>query len=321
MTTLLQPTDLVQQIEQSTDLHALTEIVRRGKQTTIEVVTALRRIRDAGLYKLTHKSWEAWCAENWWSSKRHADRQIASIDVMENLGPGVPIGGRIARELAAIAPEQRQLVLADATKLAGGTPTAAQVRDAIELRADGKAKSPGEQDMRTPLWLFRALEQIFHVKFKLDAYASPHNALCEKYWTVDDDGNVKPWVDGTFWNPRFKKGDKAGMALATAKAVAEQNLGNLSIGLGPVGCSQEWFHDHGIQGTVFKPDCRINFDEPDGEPTDGADRDSDVYAFGKGWKNQHWKKGEFRVRQLKIKHLVPAPRVVERKYIPMGPEE
>lgn len=310
-------------IEKSTNLSELEAIVEKGKDTFVEVGMALMRIRDAKLYKTTHDSWEKYCKDRWKWGRNYADKlaraAAVSADLIE-LGTMVP-NERVARQLSLVPEADRKLVLADATALAGGTPTAAQVREAIELRADGKAKSPSIQDMRTPRWFFDALQAAVSMKFKLDAYASPHNAMCPVFYTIEDDGNVKPWVDETFANPRFKKADKAGMYLCLKQAVAMQDLGLRSCVVGPVGCSQDWFHELAIQGTTLAPDCRINWDEPDGEPTDGADRDTNAFVFGKGWKNQNWKKGEFRVRQLKIKHLAPAPRVVERKYIPMGPEE
>jgi hypothetical protein len=132
-------------IERSTDLHALTEIVKRGRRTTVEVVTALRRIRDARLYKATHSTWEAWCNDNWWSSKRHADRQIAELEVVGSLGPGVPLGGRVTRELARLPESERADVIAEAGLLPsvaseGRPPNAAEIRTVIDARLAAKGQ-------------------------------------------------------------------------------------------------------------------------------------------------------------------------------------
>lgn len=144
-------------IERSTDLHALTEIVHKGRATTIEVVTALRRIRDAKLYRLTHRSWETWCDEHWWCSKRHADRQIAALDVVEDLGPGVPLGGQLARSLASMPAEERKLVIVQAQELAGDEPaTASDIREVVERRTH---PMPGQLGLGLPGQPSRELSQ------------------------------------------------------------------------------------------------------------------------------------------------------------------
>ena len=48
-----------------------------------------------------------------------------------------------------------------------------------------------KQDWSTPQWLFDELDNEFH--FTLDPCASPDNAKCENYYTVEDDGLSKNW--------------------------------------------------------------------------------------------------------------------------------
>lgn len=160
----------------------------------------------------------------------------------------------------------------------------------------GKKKSPGLQTRRTPRWLFDELAERFGA-FELDAYAETHNALCPKFYTEEEDANVQPWINQTFANPEFED-----MAEPTLKALNEWlNRGVVTIMIGPVGCSQDWYHQLAIRGTVFVPDKRINYDLPDGTPTTGADRDSIVMAFGDKHQNPHWQQGQFRVHSLKLK--------------------
>ncbi len=119
-------------IARSTDLHALTEIVRRGKRTAWEVIAALARIRDAKLYKATHSSWESWLQDHWWGSKRHVDRQIVALRVFREMGHSVPTAPEThARELARVPAEQRGEVLAEA----GPQATAGDIREVVERRA------------------------------------------------------------------------------------------------------------------------------------------------------------------------------------------
>jgi predicted RNA methylase len=102
----------IEAIARSTDLHALQEIIRKGKTNFLEVGTALWRIREAKLYRATHSSWESWCETHWHASKRHADRQIAATRIAQEMGPRVPdLSERQIRELGQMPPEQRQNVI------------------------------------------------------------------------------------------------------------------------------------------------------------------------------------------------------------------
>ncbi|MGE0178099.1 MAG: DNA N-6-adenine-methyltransferase [Phycisphaerales bacterium] len=40
--------------------------------------------------------------------------------------------------------------------------------------------------------------------FTIDVAAAPHNAKCERYYTIDDDGLVQPWAGERVWcNPPY----------------------------------------------------------------------------------------------------------------------
>lgn len=149
------------------------------------------------------------------------------------------------------------------------------------------------QDRRTPRWLFELLDKRFG-PFVLDAFAQPHNALCPRFLTRTEDGCIHPWEDITFANPEFED-----MVRPLAHAVAEAERGVRSIIVSPVGCSQEWYHQLAIRGTIYVPDRRINFDLPDGTPTHRADRDTIVIGLGKEHNNPAWKRGLFRVQALR----------------------
>lgn len=163
-----------------------------------------------------------------------------------------------------------------------------------------QALSPHLQTRRTPQWLFDELNRQFG-PFKLDAFASQLDHLCDNFYTAHDDGCVRDWVDVTFANPEFND-----MARSLEQAARQGSLGRRSCVIGPVGCSQRWYHQFAIQGTIFIPDCRINFDMPDGAPTNCADRDTIVMVFGKQWVNSEAGNGIFRVQRLGIAHLRPA---------------
>lgn len=161
---------------------------------------------------------------------------------------------------------------------------------------------PRLQTRRTPRWFYASLDARFG-PFVLDAFAQRHNALCARFYTVRDDGTRAPWLDVTFANPPF-----AIIAQAVEHAVAEAERERArSIVLGPVGCSQRWYREFAIRGTIYVPDRRISYDLPDGRPTDphesdqpGADRDTIVMGFGGEHENPNWRRGVFRVRRLPL---------------------
>lgn len=290
-------------IARSTDLHALEQIVFRGKRNFLEVGAALCRIHDGALYKLTHGTWENYCKDRFGWSRGHGYRLMAAFRVSPRETPSE----RHARELVRVPPEQRAEVLAEA----GVDATAAELRQVVERRAANvtpapqgqlglgfagapQAQSPRLQTRRTPRWLFDALDARFG-PFILDAFAEPHNALCERFYTREDDGCAREWADVTFGNPEF---DDMRAPLEHAARQAED--GKRSVIIGPVGCSQSWYHEIAIRGTIYVPDVRINFDMPDGAPTRGADRDTIVMAFGGEHRNKRARDGVFRVLRLEL---------------------
>jgi phage N-6-adenine-methyltransferase len=172
------------------------------------------------------------------------------------------------------------------------------------------------QNMRTPKWLFDLLNELYG-PFTLDAAASPHNALCDNFYTEKDNGLIINWSYATFCNPPFRN-----FKDWIAHAWVEWNLYDKSSCLiGPTGCSQKWFHKYAKQGQILVPDKRISFDTPEGKPTgvsechnglsnkdckeackcvNGADRDTMFYLFGYG-RNPDI---EFDIRTLNVRcHL------------------
>jgi phage N-6-adenine-methyltransferase len=298
----------IEAISRSTDLHALEGIVRRGKVHFIETAAALARVREARLYKMTHSSWESWLKDHWWGSKRHADRMVAAVKVVHQLGPGVSITESQARELAKLPEDQREEVLAevaDKREAEGkrGPPTRSDLQEAVAERTKPKRI----QTRRTPPWFYKALDDRFG-PFVLDAYADASNALCAEHLTEEQNGHVHPWKGKTFANPQFEN-----MLLVMMQAFKQCSLGVEACIICPSGGSQAWFHEWAIRGTIWVPDCRINFDDPDGNPTGrgcdepGADRDTTVVTMGGEWWNHpdDVERGFFDCRRLEVAHLRP----------------
>lgn len=144
-----------------------------------------------------------------------------------------------------------------------------------------------DQGYRTPPWLIAALEDFFGQKFALDAAATADNAKAAKFYDLHTDGLAQPWVEMTFCNPPF-----ADFGTWITKAYVEAKEQNINVCvLGPVGCSQRWFHRIAKKGTVLVPTKRINYySSITNKPTSGADRDSHIFLFGPKWWNTslHW---------------------------------
>lgn len=137
-----------------------------------------------------------------------------------------------------------------------------------------KKKAKKIQNRRTPLWLFAILVEVFG-KFRLDAAASRKDTLCKWFFTKNDNGLLQPWRNRTFCNPPF-----AETKHWVQKAYFEMTERKIeSVLILPVGCSQQWYHSFATAGVVYIPSRRINFDLPDGTPTDRADRDTIILHF------------------------------------------
>ena len=63
----------------------------------------------------------------------------------------------------------------------------------------GAALTSDRDDWETPRWLFDKLDAVWH--FTLDPASNGRNALCEKFFTKEDDGLAQSW-GGAFCVPQ-----------------------------------------------------------------------------------------------------------------------
>lgn len=153
-----------------------------------------------------------------------------------------------------------------------------------------------DQERRTPLWFVQKLEGFLGRKFKRDVAATAENTVCRSFYDIEQNGLAQRWVDGSFCNPPFKR---FGEWIAKAYQEAYDRGVEVCV-VGPVGCSQSWFHTYAKLGTVLSPDERISFfDSATNAPTRGADRDTNIYLFGPRWWNPA-EDGSFRVLPLEV---------------------
>lgn len=103
-------------------LGALERRIAAGLQTFREVGSALLEIRDQRLYRETHPSFEAYCAERWSLNRARAYQLIDSARVMATLGDPEDLRNEAqARELASLQPEDAKAVWLRVEKVAEET--------------------------------------------------------------------------------------------------------------------------------------------------------------------------------------------------------
>jgi phage N-6-adenine-methyltransferase len=144
----------------------------------------------------------------------------------------------------------------------------------------------------SPKWLFRALDTVFH--FDLDAAASPENALCKRFLTIDDRYFYMPEYDSlsldwsafgqTIWlNPPYGRA----AAKFIAKARDESRAGLTVVCLIASRTGSGWLHSDFVglsrqngeaSAATFLPG-RLSFELPNGETTGPAPFDSLITVF------------------------------------------
>lgn len=117
-------------------LAELEAVIERGLETFIAVGRALTEIRDDGLYKETHGTFEEYCRQRWGIERAHAYRLIEATGVIENLSPmgdiPLPKSERAARELKPLPSERQREAWARAVEQSkSGQPTASEVSTVV----------------------------------------------------------------------------------------------------------------------------------------------------------------------------------------------
>lgn len=133
-------------------LQELESIVEHGLQIFYEVGKALDEIREEKLYRETHKTFEAYCIDNWGIGRRTADRFISAARVVENLRPiglKIPTKENQVRPLTGLPPELQLEIWQEAIDLSPNSmPTGAAVQRLVDRRFPslGNGRSPKDSD-------------------------------------------------------------------------------------------------------------------------------------------------------------------------------
>lgn len=128
---------------------------------------------------------------------------------------------------------------------------------------------------QTPPAVFEKLHEEF--SFTLDATAEPETALCDHYFTMDDDALTQDWSNQiVYCNPPYSK-----LKDFAKKAQEEASKGATVVMLVPARTDTKAFHDHLSQGEVRLIRGRLKFLQ-EGKEQDAAPFPSMVCVMGKG---------------------------------------
>ncbi len=135
-----------------------------------------------------------------------------------------------------------------------------------------------KQSWRTPPLLFQELEARYARggRFDLDAAADPVNALCENYYTAEDNSLNKPWEGSVFCNPPYKN-----IEPWIIKARTEVDIGNAGVVvlLLPARTGQRWFRMAKQDGDVKLIEGRVRFDPPHPDAPIGSPTEDSIVAI------------------------------------------
>ena len=144
-----------------------------------------------------------------------------------------------------------------------------------------KAEEFNRNHYQTPIDIVRAVEIKLGMSFTVDIAADPMNKKANRFVTQEHDAFSFNWrlefgEKAVIWmNPPYK--DKTHPILDwTSKAIIESRSGLFVVGCLPADPSTVWFRKNvmNIAPLVLVPTSRINFNRPDGTPTDRNDRPS-----------------------------------------------
>jgi hypothetical protein len=113
-------------------------IIKRGRDTFIEVGNALLRIREDRLYRAEFGTFQEYCEAKWSMSRIHAHRMIDAAEVASNLLPtgNIPPTERATRPLVKLPPAVQREAWREAVAASpNGKPTAKEVEAAVEIVA------------------------------------------------------------------------------------------------------------------------------------------------------------------------------------------
>lgn len=131
--------------------------------------------------------------------------------------------------------------------------------------------SSAKADWKTPPELFAKLNA--HYMFETDVCASADNALCDRYFTKEQDGLAQKWEGCCWMNPPYGRD----IAKWMRKAHQSGLDGATVVCLVPARTDTAWWHDYAMKGKVTFLRGRLKF----GGCKDNAPFPSAIVVFDK----------------------------------------
>lgn len=106
--------------------------------------------------------------------------------------------------------------------------------------------SSDKSEWETPQDLFDNLNKEF--QFTLDPAATPENAKCPTFYTIEDNGLALPWVGNVWLNPPYGRGITGQWVQKAYMESVEHHC--LVCMLLPARTDQPWFHEFILNGAI-----------------------------------------------------------------------
>ena len=158
--------------QERSELSRCEGYIEQNLQTLFEVGRAFAQIRDAKLYRETHKTFEEYCIERWKISRPRAYQLIDASVVQENLSTIVdkslplPTNEAQTRALKKVpAEKQPELWTKAVQQNNGNAPTAKQVIQIIEVEEEPELKSRGRKPTPTQFQLKTIIKAFMGIEF------------------------------------------------------------------------------------------------------------------------------------------------------------
>lgn len=160
-----------------------------------------------------------------------------------------------------------------ARRLPGGRKELWEAEEGISM--NDVMYSSATDEWATPRALFQGLDALYH--FETDVCATDKNALCDNYFTKEEDGLSQEWRGVCWMNPPYGKQ----IGLWMEKAYTSSLHGATVVCLVPARTDTAWWNNYARKGKVYFIRGRLKFNGS----KDNAPFPSAIVVFGEDGKS------------------------------------